>query len=282
MIVTKNITEIRKIRWHDPTLTWGLVPTMGYLHEGHLSLARRARTENDRVIATIFVNPTQFAPSEDLATYPRDLEHDLALLEAEQVDMVFTPSSEIMYPEHFQTYITVENISHALEGKSRPTHFRGVTTVVAKLFNITQPTRAYFGQKDAQQAVVIKRMVTDLNMNIEIVVCPIIRELDGLAMSSRNIYLNANERKSATILYRSLTAAKLAIESGERDGDKLRHLMQTMIEAELLAKLDYVSVAHPKLLTELSTITDHALLSMSVFIGKTRLLDNMLISCHLQ
>jgi len=275
MLVTDSVAEVRQARWADPSRSWGLVPTMGYLHEGHLSLVRRARAEKDRVAVSIYVNPTQFAPTEDLATYPRDLQRDLSLLEAEGADLVFTPSDAQMYPPGYQTYVTVEEVSRPLEGASRPTHFRGVTTIVAKLFNIFQPTRAYFGQKDAQQTVVIRRMVEDLNFNLDVVICPIVREADGLAMSSRNAYLSPAERKAATVLYRALSAAKAAFEGGERDGDALRRLMKETVAAEPLARLDYASVADPRTLSELATVRDAALFSMAVFIGKTRLIDNM-------
>jgi pantoate--beta-alanine ligase len=277
MIVTEDIAEVRAVRWADGSLSWGLVPTMGYLHEGHLSLVRRARAENDRVAVTIFVNPTQFSPQEDFAAYPRDLERDLASLKQEGVDLVFTPSNEVIYPPDFQTYVIVEEVTRPLEGAARPTHFRGVATVVAKLFNIVQPTRAYFGQKDAQQTVVIQRMVTDLNFNLEIIVCPTVREADGLALSSRNAYLSTEQRSAATVLYRALSAAKTAFEAGERNGDVLRQLMQDTIAAEPLARLDYVSVAHPTTLAELQMVERKALFSLAVFFGRTRLIDNMLV-----
>jgi pantoate--beta-alanine ligase len=277
MIVTEDIAEVRAVRWADGSLSWGLVPTMGYLHEGHLSLVRWARAENDRLAVTIFVNPTQFSPQEDFAAYPRDLERDLASLKQEGVDLVFTPSNEVIYPPDFQTYVIVEEVTRPLEGAARPTHFRGVATVVAKLFNIVQPTRAYFGQKDAQQTVVIQRMVTDLNFNLEIIVCPTVREADGLALSSRNAYLSTEQRSAATVLYRALSAAKTAFEAGERNGDVLRQLMQDTIAAEPLARLDYVSVAHPTTLAELQMVERKALFSLAVFFGRTRLIDNMLV-----
>ena len=276
MIVTGNIDELRQTRWQDPALSWGLVPTMGYLHKGHLSLVRAARPENDRVAATIYVNPTQFGPGEDLESYPRDLERDLALLEAEGVDLVFTPSDDVMYPAGFQTYVTVQEVTQVLEGASRPTHFRGVTTIVAKLFNIVRPTRAYFGQKDYQQTVVLRRMVHDLNFNLDIVVCPIVREPDGLAMSSRNDYLTPPQRKAATVLYRALTAGLALLDRGERDADALRGEMAQIIAAERLATADYVSVAHPDTLQELEQVGERAVLSMAVFVGQARLIDNAL------
>ncbi len=276
MITTSSITELRQQRWQQPAASWGFVPTMGYLHEGHLSLARRARAENDFVAVSIYVNPTQFAPTEDLSSYPRDLERDLALLQGEGVDLVFTPDDALMYPSGYQTYVTVEKLTTVLEGVSRPTHFRGVTTVVAKLFNLVQPTRAYFGQKDYQQSVVVRQMAADLNFNLEIVVCPTVREADGLAMSSRNNYLSPPQRQAATVLSRALRHGLALLDEGERNGRSLRAAMQSIIEAESLARLDYVSVAHPLTLQELDEVDQTAVLSTAVFVGKTRLIDNML------
>lgn len=251
---------------------------MGFLHEGHLSLVRQARVENDRVAVSIFVNPTQFAPHEDLATYPRNLERDLALLQAEQVDLIFTPDAAAIYPSGFQTYITVEELSQRLEGASRPAHFRGVATVVAKLFNIFQPSRAYFGQKDAQQTVIIRQMVRDLNFNVEVVIGPTVREADGLALSSRNQYLNLAERAAATILYRALMKAQHRYNQGERQAAALRQLIYDTIAQEPLARLDYASVAAQDSLLELETVNQPALISLAVFIGRTRLIDNILIN----
>lgn len=276
MLVSQDIKIIRAARWADKTATWGLVPTMGALHQGHLSLVRRAKAENDRVAVSIYVNPTQFAPTEDLSAYPRPLSRDLALLEAEGVDLVFTPADAVMYPEHFQTYVQVETVSRSLEGASRPTHFRGVTTVVAKLFNIIQPDKAYFGQKDAQQAVVLRRMLDDLNFNLEMVICPIVREEDGLALSSRNAYLSVEQRAAAPVLHRALLAAQNAFERGERSAPVLHALMADTVQAEPLARLDYVSVADPVTLAEYTGSTgEKVLFSMAVFFGKTRLIDNM-------
>jgi pantoate--beta-alanine ligase len=280
MIVTGEVNRIRSVRWENPNLSWGLVPTMGYLHEGHLALVRRARAENDRVAASLFVNPTQFGPSEDLSTYPRNLERDLKLLQAENVDLVFTPNDAEMYPPGFQTQVIVREVSRPLEGTSRPTHFQGVATVVAKLFNIFQPARAYFGQKDAQQCVVIRQMVTDLNFNLELIICPTVREADGLAMSSRNAYLSPQERVAATVLYRALTAAKDAFVAGERNASVLREVMRTIIAQEKLARIDYVSVADPITLVELEAIPLQALLSLAVFFRKTRLIDNLLVQIN--
>jgi pantoate--beta-alanine ligase len=276
MRVVHTIAEARAVRRALPG-TWGFVPTMGYLHEGHLSLVRRARAENDRVAVSIFVNPTQFGPHEDYSRYPRDLERDLRLLEPLGVDLVFVPSVEEMYPPGFQTWVIVEEVSRPLEGASRPGHFRGVATVVAKLFHILQPDRAYFGQKDAQQTVVIRRMVQDLNIPVEIVICPTVREPDGLAMSSRNTYLNPEERRAATVLFRALQAAKARYEAGERDAERLREAMREVIRAEPLARIDYVSVAHPETLQELERVEGPALLSLAVYIGTTRLIDNLML-----
>jgi pantoate--beta-alanine ligase len=248
---------------------------MGYLHEGHLSLVRRARQENERVSVSIFVNPTQFNNPDDLTTYPRDLDRDLSLLEKEGVDLVWTPSPDLVYPPGYQTYVEVEEVTNYLEGLARPDHFRGVTTVVSKLFNVFQPQRAYFGQKDAQQAAVIKRMVQDLNFNLEVLVCPIVREADGLAMSSRNANLSPVARAQASCLYRALSAANDAFAEGERNADKLRTLMLNIIQSADLARPDYISVAHPETLQELEMVEDHALLSMAVFVGGVRLIDNM-------
>jgi pantoate--beta-alanine ligase len=275
MKVFAEIADIRAERWRDPLLTWGLVPTMGYLHEGHLNLARRAKSENDRAGVSIFVNPTQFNDPTDLTGYPRNLERDLALLEAEKVDLVWTPSTEIVYPPHYQTTIEVEQITRPLEGAARPGHFRGVATVVAKLFNVFQPQRAYFGQKDAQQVAVIKRMVEDLNFNLEIVVQPTVREADGLALSSRNAKLSAAARQQATCLYRALSAAKNVLMEGERDAEGLRARMRAVIAAAELAGVDYVSVADPATLEELDEVETSALLSLAVFVDGVRLIDNM-------
>jgi pantoate--beta-alanine ligase len=276
MMIATNLEELRAARLLlDGTV--GFVPTMGYLHEGHISLARRAHEECDRVVASIFVNPTQFGPTEDLSKYPRDLKRDLSLLEAAGVDLVWTPTNEDMYPPGYSTWVEVEGLTRPLEGASRPGHFRGVTTIVAKLFNAVQPTRAYFGQKDAQQAAVIRKMTRDLNFPIEIVVCPIVREPDGLAMSSRNVYLSAEERQSATILFRALTAAKSVYERGERSADALRSIMSETLASEPRAKVQYVSCADYDSLEELETVTGKTLLSMAVYLGKTRLIDNFVL-----
>jgi len=276
MMIAASLDELRAARLLlDGTV--GFVPTMGYLHEGHISLARRARQECGRVVASIFVNPTQFGPNEDLSNYPRNLERDLRLLEAAGVDLVWTPTPEVMYPPGFATWVEVEGLTRPLEGAARPGHFRGVTTVVAKLLNAVQPTKAYFGQKDAQQAAVIRRMARDLNFPVEIVVCPTVREADGLAMSSRNSYLSAEERQAATILFRALTAAKSAYARGERNAESLRKIMAETLASEPLAKMQYVSCADYDTLEELETVTGKTLLSMAVFMGKTRLIDNFVL-----
>ena len=271
-----SLPDLRSARLSFPG-TVGLVPTMGYLHEGHLSLIRRARGECEHVVVSIFVNPTQFGPQEDLSKYPRDLERDLKLIAPLGVDLVWTPTPEIMYPPGYQTWVEVEAMTRPLEGAQRPGHFRGVTTVVAKLFNGVQPHKAYFGQKDAQQAAVLRQMTRDLNYPIEIVVCPIVREPDGLALSSRNVYLDPHQRRAATVLYRSLSAAKEAYSNGERNAGKLRQIMKEVLAAEPLAQMQYVSCADYDTLEELDTITGKALLSMAVFLGKTRLIDNFVL-----
>ncbi len=270
--VVTTIEEYRRVR-AAMTGTVGAVPTMGYLHEGHLALVRRARAENDHVVVSIFVNPTQFGPNEDFARYPRDPDRDLALLRGEGVDVVFMPSVEEMYPEGFSTYVNVERLTDRLEGAHRPGHFRGVTTVVTKLFHILQPHRAYFGQKDAQQLIVIRRMTRDLAFPIDIVDVPTVREPDGLAMSSRNVYLSPDERRAATVLFRALERARELWNAGVRNGDQLREAMQRVIESEPLARADYVSVADPETLEELDAIEDRALASLAVRLGSTRLID---------
>jgi pantoate--beta-alanine ligase len=253
----------------------GFVPTMGYLHEGHLSLVRAARGANAHVIVSIFVNPTQFGPGEDFERYPRDAERDLSLLRDERVDVVFMPPVEEMYPDGASTFVEVEGITDVLEGAHRPGHFRGVTTVVAKLFNIVQPARAYFGRKDAQQLAVVRKMMRDLRRDIEIVGLPIVREPDGLAMSSRNAYLSPEERAAALVLSRALNKAGELFAAGERDAEALRRAMRELIGAEPLARVDYVSVADPETLQELDRIESHALASLAVRIGRTRLIDNV-------
>lgn len=276
MNIVESLTDLRAVcaRQDRPM---GLVPTMGYLHQGHLSLVEAAAQSCKSVAVSIFVNPTQFGPGEDLESYPRDLDRDLQLLESAGADVVWTPPAEEMYPDGFQTWVTVEQVTRPLEGAERPGHFRGVATVVAKLFTAFQPQRAFFGQKDAQQVVVIKRMVRDLNFPTEIVVCPIVREPDGLAMSSRNTYLNPAERGAATVLHRALTVAADAFDRGEHEADALRRRMSEELATEPLAEVQYVSAADPASLQELSGPVESALLSMAVYVGKTRLIDNVLL-----
>jgi len=258
--------------------TLGFVPTMGYLHAGHLALVRQAKAECDHVAASIFVNPTQFGSHEDLARYPRDLPRDLRLLEAEGVDLVFVPSVEEMYPQRFRTYVEVEEVTAPLEGARRPGHFRGVATVVCKLFNIVGAERAYFGQKDAQQTVVVKQMVRDLNLPVEVVVVPTVREADGLALSSRNVYLDPDQRTAVPVLYRALQHAATLYRRGDRDAATLRNAMLNILEQEPLAQVDYVSVADPDTLREIDgSIQAGALVSLAVRFGSTRLIDNVVL-----
>ncbi|MBI4082432.1 MAG: pantoate--beta-alanine ligase [Candidatus Lambdaproteobacteria bacterium] len=274
MKVVTQLAEWKRLRL-SITGTVGVVPTMGFLHEGHLSLVRRARRENQAVVVWIFVNPKQFGPKEDFGTYPRDMARDLALVEHEGADYVLAPPVEEVYPPGFQTRVEVERLTQRLEGAARPGHFHGVTTVVAKLLCLTEPRRAYFGQKDAQQVLVVSRMVRDLGMLGEIVTCPTMREPDGLAMSSRNVRLSPPERKAAVCLYRALCAARDAHAAGQREGEALREAMRRVLAAEPLARPDYVSMADPETLEELATLQGPALASLAVRIGATRLIDNM-------
>ena len=255
----------------------GLVPTMGALHEGHLSLVRAARERSDLVAASIFVNPTQFGPNEDFAKYPRALESDCVLLEREGVELVFAPSVEEMYPQGAVTWVVVEGLSERLCGKSRPGHFRGVTTVVAKLFHIVEPDLAFFGQKDAAQVAIIRRMVRDLNMPVTIEVCPIVREPDGLAISSRNAYLSAQERKSALVLHRSLMRVQKLFESGERDSASLISAAKHEFASAPAVRLDYIEIVDPETLEPETTGTKPTLVAVAAFVGQTRLIDNILL-----
>lgn len=276
MKVLHTVAEFRQARAAFDVL--GFVPTMGYLHQGHLALVEQARRECPTVAVSIFVNPTQFGPNEDYARYPRDTARDLALLEAAGVDLVFIPSVEEMYPPGFGTYVIQPAADEVLEGAARPGHFRGVATVVCKLFNIVQPTKSYFGQKDAQQTVVVRQMVRDLNLPVEIVIVPTVREPDGLALSSRNVYLNAEQRAAAPVLYRALRTAAERYAAGERDAETLRAVMRSVLAGEPLARPDYVSVAHPLTLRELDRIgADGALLSLAVRFDQVRLIDNWLL-----
>jgi pantoate--beta-alanine ligase len=274
MQVVRNIPEMKAAR-RKLMDSVGFVPTMGFLHEGHLSLVRQAKTENSAAVVSIFVNPTQFGPSEDFKTYPRDEKRDLEMLEKEKTDIVFIPPAEDMYPERYSSWIVVERVTDRLEGSHRPGHFKGVATVVAKLFNIVEPDRAYFGQKDAQQVLVIKKMVQDLNMNLKVVVSPTVRENDGLAMSSRNVYLNPQERQGATVLFKSLTLAQELKHKGESNAEKIRLQMTSLISSEPLAKIEYISIADSETLEELTEIDRPAVASLAVRFGKTRLIDNI-------
>ncbi|MEK6220818.1 MAG: pantoate--beta-alanine ligase [Chloroflexota bacterium] len=276
MKTVETISEIHQAR-KQLSGSVGLVPTMGFWHEGHLSLVRAAKAACDHVIVSIFVNPTQFAPNEDLDNYPRDLSKDLGMLEQAGVDLVWLPTSEIMYPSGYQTWVEVTELTQPLEGRMRPGHFRGVTTIVNKLFNGTSPDKAFFGRKDAQQVAVIMQMTRDLNLPVEIIDVPISREEDGLARSSRNVYLSTEQRKVAVVLNQALLAAEKSFESGERSGDILRTIMQALINAEPLAKLEYVSCADRVTMQELEEIKTGALLSMAVFFGKIRLIDNWIL-----
>ena len=255
----------------------GLVPTMGALHEGHLSLVRAAKTRCDVVAVSIFVNPTQFGPSEDFSKYPRNFERDQQLLEKEGVDLVFAPSVDEMYPRGAVTYVTVEGLSERLCGRSRPGHFRGVTTVVSKLFHISEPDKAFFGQKDAAQAAVIRRMVRDLNFPVEIVVCPIVREPDGLAMSSRNAYLDPQQRDSALVLYRSLSRVQEMFKAGERQISRLLSAGKEMFVQEPSVRLDYFEIVDPDTLEPVAQIAKPALVAVAAFLGSTRLIDNLVL-----
>ncbi len=267
-----------KHRMHGRTI--GFVPTMGALHDGHLSLVKMAREENDITAVSIFVNPTQFGPSEDLSKYPRDIEGDMGKLRDENVDILFLPDDSLMYPEGFSTYVEVTGLSERLCGAFRPGHFRGVATVVVKLFNIVSPVRAYFGQKDFQQTLVIKRLVKDLNMPVDVVVCPTVRETSGLAMSSRNAYLSAKEREAAVSIYWCLTRASEAIKSGIIDVSKIKEVMLDVLRAEpLISEIQYCSVYDPERLTELERVGNEALVAVAVKMGETRLIDNMLVQC---
>lgn len=276
MKVVKTIDEVKQAvrEWREEGLTIGAVPTMGYLHEGHLSLIDRSVKENDRTVVSVFVNPIQFGPSEDLESYPRDIERDSALCRGHGADIVFNPEPGEMYKNGFSTFVDMSVLTEELCGLSRPTHFRGVCTVVTKLFNIITPDRAYFGEKDAQQLAVIKHMVRDLNMNVTVVGCPIVREADGLAKSSRNTYLSGDERSAALILSRTLALGRKMIEAGERDVRKITDAMKKNIETEKLARIDYVKIVDIETMQQVETIDRPVLCAMAVYIGKTRLIDN--------
>lgn len=279
MRIFNNIKDMqhcaRKLRADGKTIA--LVPTMGALHEGHLSLLRKAHIDADVLIISIFVNPTQFGLGEDYKQYPRNFEYDMALVADIGVDVIFTPKDSGMYPDGFKTNVRVEGLGECLCGASRPGHFEGVCTIVAKLFNIIRPDYAYFGQKDAQQALIVKRMAADLNMGIEVVVLPIVRDKDGLALSSRNAYLNPEERQAAPVLYKSLQLAKGLIDSGEYKANVIKQQMQNLIQTEALARLEYISICEFESLTEVDTIKPNTLIALAVLVGQARLIDNYLV-----
>lgn len=278
MKITETVQGVREQvkAWKKEGLSVGLVPTMGYLHEGHKSLIDKAVEENDRVVVSVFVNPIQFGPGEDLASYPRDLERDAALCEEAGASLVFHPADEEMYFEDFCTFVDMNDLTEGLCGKTRPTHFRGVCTVVSKLFHIVAPDRAYFGQKDAQQLAVIRRMVRDLNFDLEIVGCPIVREADGLAKSSRNTYLSADEREAAVVLHKGLTEGEKMLKSGEKDAGRIVDTIKGIIEEEPLAKIDYVEMVDWNTLKPVKIVTGEVLAAVAVYIGTTRLIDNFI------
>ena len=278
--VIKTVREVREhVRaWRNEGLNVGLVPTMGFLHEGHRSLIERAVAENDRVVVSVFVNPIQFAPNEDLESYPRDIEADRALCTDAGAAMIFNPEPAEMYPQGFCTAVDMNGLKFELCGKSRPIHFSGVCTVVTKLFNIVGPDRAYFGQKDAQQLAIIRRMVRNLNMPLEVVGCPIVREEDGLAKSSRNTYLNEQERAAALILSKTIFLGQKLVDEGERDAKKLIAAMEANIATEPLARIDYVDVVDAENIERIDRLEGDVLVAMAVYIGKTRLIDNFIAS----
>ena len=280
MKVVKTIKEVREIvsSWRRDGLTVGLVPTMGYLHEGHQSLISKSVSENDRTVVSVFVNPIQFGPNEDLEAYPRDLMRDMEAVEAVGGDLIFNPEPAEMYPSHFTSFIDTTETTEILCGAVRPVHFRGVCTVVGKLFNIVTPDRAYFGQKDAQQLATIRRFVRDLNFGLEIVPCPIVREADGLAKSSRNTYLSPAERKAALILSKSLALGKKAVDEGERDASKVVSIITESLQTEPLARIDYVEVVDFENIQRVETISGETLVAIAVYIGKTRLIDNFIVN----
>lgn len=275
MKIVKNIAEFKKIRANVHE-TIGFVPTMGFLHDGHLSLVKQAKADNSQAVVSIFVNPKQFEPHEDFQKYPRDTERDLKLLESVQTDIVFLPTVEELYPEEFETYVSLTTISKKLEGAVRPSHFAGVATILTKLFHIVQPTRSYFGQKDAQQVAVVKKMVSDLNFPTEILVGATIREKDGLAMSSRNVYLSEAQRKEASILYQSLILAQEMVKEGKKNSETIKTAMKQLIETTS-GKIDYISIADTQTLDEIDTLSNNALISLAVRFGNTRLIDNVII-----
>lgn len=275
---TENELREKILAWKKKGWKIGFVPTMGYLHEGHLSLVRESKKRSDVTVVSIFVNPKQFGPSEDYRVYPRDLDRDRALLEKEGVDLIFYPPVEVMYPEGYKTYVEVEDLQDKLCGKSRPGHFRGVCTVVLKLFNLVQPDEAYFGWKDAQQVIILKKMVEDLNVPVKIVPLPLVRDHDGLALSSRNTYLSPEERRAALVLKKSLDLAESLIRSGEKEASLIKQKMIDLISAEPPARLDYVEIVDLNTLEPLKKLEGQALIALAVFIGRTRLIDNLRIT----
>ena len=277
--VVKTVMEVREAvaAWRKDGLSVGLVPTMGFLHDGHQSLIRKSAEQNDKTVVSVFVNPIQFGPNEDLEAYPRDMERDIRKVEEAGGDLIFNPEPTEMYPSHFTSFIDTTETTELLCGAVRPVHFRGVCTVVGKLFNIVMPDRAYFGQKDAQQLATVKRFVRDLNFPLEIVPCPIVREADGLAMSSRNTYLNPDERKAALILSQSLKKGREAIEGGERDAQKVIAVIRENLETEPLARIDYVEVVDFENVQRTPVISGETLVAIAVYIGKTRLIDNFIV-----
>ena len=278
MVILHKIKDVKdQIRkWKEDGNSIGLVPTMGYLHEGHGSLMQKAAVENKKVVVSIFVNPVQFSPTEDLSSYPRDLDADAELCEKAGVDLIFHPNTEEMYTDDFCTFVDMDKVTKELCGKSRATHFRGVCTVVNKLFNIIKPDRAYFGQKDAQQLAVIKRMVEDLNIDVQIIGCPLIREIDGLAKSSRNTYLSSEERKAALVLSKAVFEAERLIKNGQKNVEELIAEMKSIIQMEPLAKIDYVEILDSRTIEKIDEIQNSALVAIAVFVGKTRLIDNFI------
>lgn len=282
MKLVKTIKEVREIvnEWKREGLSVGLVPTMGYLHEGHQSLIEKSVSMNDRTVVSVFVNPIQFGPNEDLEAYPRDINRDMALVEAAGGDLIFNPEPSEMYPGHFTTLVNTTEVTELLCGARRPVHFGGVCTVVSKLFNIVKPDRAYFGQKDAQQLAVIKRFVKDLNFDIEIIPCPIVREADGLAKSSRNTYLSAEERKAALILSKSLSLGLEAVRNGERDSKKVIEIITNNLNKEPMARIDYVEVVDNENIQRTDVIKGEVLVAIAVYIGRTRLIDNFIYKCE--
>jgi len=277
--VIKSIGSMKKLSFgfKKKGISIGLVPTMGYLHDGHLSLVKEAKKRNDVVVVSIFVNPTQFGPKEDLKNYPRDLKKDIKLLSKYDVDAVFYPDASDIYPKGYKTYIKVEGLSDKLCGRSRPIHFRGVATIVAKLFNIIKPDAAYFGEKDFQQQVIIKKMVSDLNMDVRVVSMPTVRESDGIAMSSRNSYLSKKERMKALVINRALKMAKILVKSGVRNASKVKAAMSQLMRSAKGLKIDYISICDPNTLEETNIIKGKSLIATAAYIGKTRLIDNILV-----